>query len=226
MRHLRQGLRVDRQEMEGGLMWAKGISDLLQEVTIIQPLHDLLHGSGPVRKDALDYLMQRGVYSHSPFPPPEWMTEALETMTPDELDRLRKCRTKPEAYRMLCDHRHRRLYGAPSRRSGRTVPADIQKERLRLAPGMTAREFAEHFNVCLAYAYAWSEKHGNILRKAPPETRGRKAPDEDERMRLAPGMTPLEFSRHFGITIQAAYAWNEKHGFPLRKKEYLRRKPL
>ncbi len=205
-------------------MWISGMKDLLNAVTVIMPIFDLIHGTKAIRKDALQYLRQEGEYARSPFPPPVWITECLRTMSEEELARLEDCSTKQEAARILREHRHRRLYGEqPRRRGGRTVSPELAAERLRCAKaGMTAKEFSRRFDVCLAYAYAWSHRHGDILKDA--RIPGRTVHDQAERVRLAPEMTPRQFADHFGITLQAAYAWNQNNGWPLRKRDYCRRR--
>ena len=202
-------------------MWPQGVHDLIAMVTIVQPLTDLTSGTHLVKKEALAYLRQEGLYKRSPFTPPEWITEALGTMTPEQIEALKKCKSKGEAYRLLYEHRHSRLYKTQPRKKGRRVWEEVQKERLRLAPHMTAAEFAKHFHVCLAYAYAWNDRHGRPLRKS--KVRGKVASDQEARLRAAPGMTPAEFADHFNITLQAAYSWNKNNGFLLRKKNYARR---
>lgn len=202
-------------------MWAQGVLDLVAMVTIVQPLTDLTSGTHLVKKEALAYLRQEGLYKSSPFTPPEWITEALGTMTPEQIEALKRCKDKGEAYKLLYEHRHSRLYKTQPRKKGRRVREEVQKERLRLAPHMTPRQFADHFHVCLAYAYAWDKRNGFLLRRIP--ACGNIADDQEARLRAAPGMTPAEFADRFNITLQAAYSWNKNNGFLLRKKNYARR---
>ena len=147
-------------------MWVKGMNDLLAVVTIVQPIHDLIHGSRLVKKDALDYLRQEGIYRHAPFPPPEWITETLCAMTGEELERLMSCKNKLQAYKFLHDHRHSRLYKEePPRRGGRHVRDEVHQERLRLAPNMTPKQFAAYFKITLQAAYAWDDNNGFLLKR-------------------------------------------------------------
>ena len=156
-------------------MWAQGVLDLVAMVTIVQPLTDLTSGTHLVKKEALAYLRQEGLYKRSPFTPPEWITEALGTMTPEQIEALKRCKDKGEAYKLLYEHRHSRISGPEpgKRRGGRHVRDEVHQERLRLAPSMTPKQFAAHFHVSLVYAYAWNRTHGDIMRRTGTPGQGR-----------------------------------------------------
>ena len=150
-------------------MWSQGVIDLLEQVTIASPINDLLHGNHLLRRDALKYLRQEGLYARAPFPPPVWITECLRAMKPEELEALQKCRTNYEAYEFLDDYRHKRRL-ALAKRPEPQPPATVvnkpgkkiydQAERLALAPTMTAYEFAQHFHITSQAAYKWAKQNG------------------------------------------------------------------
>lgn len=174
MPQLRQELLLDRPDLERGKM-TQGVYDLIEQVTIASPINDLLHGNASLKREALAYLRQEGLYKRAPFTPPEWITEALGTMTPEQIEALKKCKDKGEAYRLLYEHRHSRISGQDSRkrRGGRHVRDEVHQERLRLAPNMTPKQFAAHFHVSLVYAYAWNRTHGDIMRRTGTPGQGR-----------------------------------------------------
>ena len=160
--------------------------NLVLQVTIWCPIHDFLSGNKALRRDALDFL--KGKYVKAPFQPPEWISECVSAMTPEELEAFRMCRTNHNAYEFLIRYRHDRIericeekFRTPEpvrvERRGHHIPPEEQRERIRLAPTMTYREFAEHFGITFQAAYKWNEKNGNILKKSGrPGGRPRRCP--------------------------------------------------
>lgn len=173
MPQLRQELLLDRPDLERGKM-TQGVYDLIEQVTIASPINDLLHGNASLKREALAYLRQEGLYKRAPFTPPEWITECLNAMTSEEMEQLQKCRTNHEAYIFLDDYRHRRRLAMarrpepqpkarPMKKRGPKI--NDQTERLRLASGMTPQQFAAHFHITVQATYIWNERNGRPLRK-------------------------------------------------------------
>lgn len=137
---------------------------LLQEITINAPLRDMLRGPAAQRKDALEYL--QGKHPAAPFQPPEWLSEILNGATPEEIEQLKSAgnvcgaREVIRAIRTRLRGRFLLPQKVKRRKRGRPVDQEKLKERLAAAPGMTIKEFCEHFGIKYNTALAWRDRYG------------------------------------------------------------------
>lgn len=137
---------------------------LLEEITIGAPLRDIVRGSAAERKDALEYL--QGKHKAAPFQPPEWLSKILSGATPEEIEQLKNAGNAPGAVEVIRAiwRRQRGEGNRPQkekhRKRGRPVDQDKLKVRLEAAPGMTIKEFCEHFGIRYNTALAWRNRYG------------------------------------------------------------------